>query len=395
MNMDNSRRLLPGWPFFAAEECQAATAVLSSGKVNYWTGPEGRSFESEYASFLGVKHTIAAANGTVTLEMALRALGVGQGDEVVVTPRTFIASISCVVAVGARPVFADVERESGNISAETVVRVLSPRTKAVIPVHLGGWPCEMDDLLKLSADRGFAIVEDCAQAHGATYRGRPVGTFGRVNSFSFCQDKIITTGGEGGLISTDDMDLWERMWSLKDHGKSYDACFRRQWPPGFRWLHEGFGTNHRMTEMQAAIGRVALRKLPDWTRIRRHHAERYDACLRGFPCVRVPKLPAHIGHARYKYYCYVEPSAFREGWTRDRIMSEISALGVPCFSGSCSEVYLEKAFELSGFRPAHRLPMAKELGDTSLMFLVHPTLSDEDVAWSCERIANVLGRASS
>lgn len=391
--MIQERRSLPGWPSFASDEREAVTSVLVSGRVNYWTGPEGKAFENEYASAIGVKHAIAAANGTVTLEMALQALGIGPGDEVVVTPRTFIASISCVVTAGARPVFADVDRDSGNITAETVARVLSERTKAVIPVHLGGWPCELDSLSRLAAAHRLDILEDCAQAHGATYRGRSVGSIGRVNSFSFCQDKIITTGGEGGLVTTDDTALWERMWSLKDHGKSFDACFRRQWPPGFRWLHEGFGTNHRMTEMQAAIGRIALRKLPEWTRVRRRHSDRISARLGQFPCVRVPEVPPHIEHARYKYYAYVRPEALRDGWSRDRVMNEIAALGVPCFSGSCSEVYLEKAFDRPGFRPADRLPVARDLGETSLMFLVHPTLSDDDIGWSCDRIAQVLRSA--
>ncbi|MBI5692949.1 MAG: DegT/DnrJ/EryC1/StrS aminotransferase family protein [Verrucomicrobia bacterium] len=393
MDSITKSRPLPGWPQFGEEEISATVAVLRSGKVNYWTGGICKEFEAQYAANLGVKHTISAANGTVTLEMALLALGIGPGDEVVVTPRTFMASISCVVTVGARPVFADIERESGNLSAETVARALTPKTKAVIPVHLGGWPCEMDALMQLAADRRIAVIEDCAQAHGATYRGRAIGSIGHVNSFSFCQDKIITTGGEGGLLATNDSALWEKLWSLKDHGKSFDACFRRQWPPGFRWLHESFGTNYRMTEMQAAIGREALKKLPEWTRIRQRHSAALSRCLQEFPCIRVPEVPAHMEHARYKYYCYVEAGQLRDGWSRDRVMAEINALGVPCFSGSCSEVYLEKAFDRPGFRPPERLPVARELGETSLMFLVHPTLGDGDVAACCERIAHVLRQA--
>lgn len=385
---------MPGWPSFAEDEIAAAAEVLRSGRVNYWTGSNGKEFEAEYAAALGVPHAIALANGTVSLEMALKALGVGPGDEVVVSPRSFMASVSCVVTVGARPVFADVERDSGNLTAATISAVLTPRTKAVIPVHLAGWPCEMEAIMALAKQRGFWVIEDCAQAHGATYRGRPVGVWGHVGSFSFCQDKIITTGGEGGLLVTANRELWAKLWALKDHGKSYDACFNRQWPPGFRWLHESFGSNYRMTEMQAAIGRIALRKLHGWTATRRRHAARLSDCLRRFAAIRVPAQPAEIQHACYKYYVYVQQGGLRSGWTRDRLMAEIVSAGVPCFSGSCSEIYLEKAIVDAGLAPADRLPVARELGETALMFLVHPTLSDEDLEWSCARIAGVLGNAS-
>ena len=386
-------RQLPVWPYFGEEEISAAVEVLRSGKANYWTGTVGKDFENQYASAVGVKHAISAANGTVTLEIALRALGIKVGDDVIVTPRTFMASASCVVMIGARPVFADVDRNTGNITAESVARVLTPQTKAIIAVHLGGWPCEMSEIMQLASERNLAVIEDCAQAHGAIYQGKPVGSMGHINSFSFCQDKIITTGGEGGLITTNDTARWEQLWSLKEHGKSYDACFRRSWPPGFRWLHDSFGSNYRMTEMQAAIGRVALAKLPEWTRIRRRHADSLSKCLMEFPAIRIPAVPSHVGHARYKYYCYVNPVALGSGWTRDRIMAEINLLGVPCYSGSCSEVYLERAFDRPGHRPPARLPVAQELGDTSLMFLVHPTLSDDDVAWACDRISHVIAQA--
>lgn len=386
-------RALPGWPYFDDDEIQATVAVLRSGKVNFWTGQECKAFEAEYARHVGVDHAIAAANGTVTLEMALRALGIGPGDEVIVSPRSFMASVSCVVTVGARPVFADVDRESGNLTAATIEAVLSPRTKAVIPVHLGGWPCEMDAIMALASSRGLTVIEDCAQAHGAAYRERPVGAWGHVGSFSFCQDKIITTGGEGGLIVTSNRELWSRMWSDKEHGKSFDACFHRQWPPGFRWLHEGFGSNYRMTEMQAAIGRIALRKLPTWVERRRRNSAILTETLAQFRGMRNPIPASHVRVSAYKHYCYVRTEALAAGWSRDRIMAEASALGVPCFSGSCSEIYLEKAFDKRGLRPDARLPVAKELGETALMFLVHPTLTDDDIAWIGERVARILRSA--
>ena len=383
----------PGaWPFFADDEIEAAVRVLSSGKVNYWTGQEGRLFEKEFAEFAGCAHSVALANGTVALECALRALGIGPGDEVVTTSRTFIASASCASMLGARPVFADVDRESQNITAESILQVLTPRTKAIVAVHLAGWPCAMDGILALAGERGIKVVEDCAQAHGATYKGRPIGSMGDIAAFSFCQDKIMTTAGEGGMVTTNSAGLWGAMWSLKDHGKSYDAVYLREHAPGFRWLHESFGTNWRLTEVQSAIGRLQLRKLPLWVKTRRKHAALLSACFAELPGLRVTTPPEPVGHSYYKYYAFVDSEALRAGWTRDRILAEIVALGIPCFSGSCSEIYIEKAFP-AAWRPASRLPVARELGETSLMFLVHPTLTDEDLAHTCDAVRQVMRAA--
>ncbi len=382
------------WPFFAEDEIAAAEAVLRSGKVNYWTGEEGRAFEREFAAWCGVRHAVAVANGTVALELALHALDVGPGDEVVVPPRTFLATASAVVMRGARPVFADVDPVSGTITAENIEKVLTPDTRAVIPVHLAGWPCDMDPIMELAEARGLKVIEDCAQAHGARYRGRPVGSLGHAAAFSFCQDKIMTTGGEGGMLVTDSVEAWERAWAYKDHGKSYLAVYEREHPPGFRWLHESFGTNWRMTEMQAAIGRLQLRKLPEWSEIRRRNAAILSDGFRRIPALRVEEPADHLQHAWYKYYVYVRPERLRRGWSRDRIMEEINGAGVPCFSGSCSEIYREKAFEKSGLVPQQPLPVARELGETTLMFLVHPTLERADMERTRQVVEEVLSRAS-
>lgn len=381
------------WPVFSAEEAQAVARVLASGRVNYWTGQECRTFEREFAAWGGVPHAVALANGTLALDVALRALGVGPGDDVIVTPRTFMASVSCVVNAGARPVFADVDLDSGNLCAETVRAVLTPATKAVLCVHLAGWPCEMDGLLALARERGLRIIEDCAQAHGARYRGRSVGAIGDIGAWSFCQDKIISTGGEGGMVTTHDRALWSRMWSYKDHGKSWDAVYERSHPPGFRWVHESFGTNWRMLEMQGAIGRIQLGRLASWTSRRRAIAERIAATCRDFAALRVPTVPAHMEHAYYRLYAYVRPDRLAAGWSRDRIVEAVKAEGVPLYQGSCSEVYLEKAFDGTGLRPAQRLPHARALGETSLMFLVHPTLTDDEVDRTCRAVAKVMDAA--
>lgn len=384
----------PPWPYFAEDEIAAASAVLKSGRVNYWTGQEGRRFEEEFARFAGCRYAIALANGTLALELALYALGIGPGDEVIVTSRTFIASASCAVMRGAVPVPADVDPVSQNITAQTVAAALTPRTKAIIAVHLAGWPCDMDPLLALAQEHGLFVIEDCAQAHGATYKGRPVGSMGDAAAFSFCQDKIMTTGGEGGMLTTNNRDTWEKAWSFKDHGKSYEAVYHRQHPPGFRWLHESFGTNWRLTEMQAAIGRVVLNKLPAWLKQRRSNAAMLNRRFSGIPALRVTIPPEAIEHAYYKYYVFIRPEFLKEGWNRDRIMEAINAEGIPCLSGSCSEIYLEKAFARAGLCPPERLKTAKELGETALMFLIHPTLTEQDMEDVCLAVEKVCGAAT-
>lgn len=381
------------WPWFDADECSVVQRVIASGRVNYWTGTEGRAFESEYAKSVGVRHAIALANGTVALELALRMLGIGPGDEVIVTPRSFMASVSCVVLQGATPVFADVDPSSGNLTAASIEAVLSPRTRAVIPVHLAGWPCEMDAIMELARTRRFHVIEDCAQAHGAEYRGQPVGSFGHAGAFSFCQDKIITTLGEGGLIATDDADLWERAWSFKDHGKTWEAVYERQHGPGFRWVHDRFGTNWRMTEVQAAVGRLQLGKLASWVAKRRHNAALLDGRLAACPAISVPQVPAHVQHAYYKYYFYLQPGALRSAWTRDRLVAEVTRRGVACFAGSCSEIYLERAFAGTGFAPVRTLPNAHALGESSVMLQVHPTLTEEDLHRAADVLLVVLDEA--
>jgi dTDP-4-amino-4,6-dideoxygalactose transaminase len=382
------------WPHFDPEEIEAVEAVLRSGRVNYWTGEQGRLFEGEFAKACGCAYGVAVANGTLALELALRALEIGPGHEVVVTPRSFIASASTAVICGAKPVFADVDPVSQNLTAETIEAVLTPRTRAIIAVHLAGWPCDLQPILELARRRGIALIEDCAQAHGATYNGGPIGSFGDVAAFSFCQDKIMTTGGEGGLVLTNDRRLWQRAWAYKDHGKDYDVVHHRVHPPGFRWLHESFGSNWRLTEMQAAIGRAQLRKLPRWLERRRRSADMLTDFFQTQPALRVTKPPPHVGHAYYKYYAFVRPERLKPGWDRDRIVAAVVAESVPCFSGSCSEIYHEKAFVRAAIGPAAALPVAKVLGDTSLMFLVHPTLGDEDMVRTCRAVEKVLAEAT-
>ena len=382
------------WPSFTQEEADAVSRVILSNKVNYWTGTEGREFEKEFASWADSKYAIALGNGTLALDLALKALNIGAGDEVITTPRTFLASASSIVTSGAAPVFADVDLNSQAITADSIKAVLTPKTKAVIVVHLAGMPAEMDEIMALSKEHGFYVIEDCAQAHGAKYKGRSVGSIGHIGAWSFCQDKIMTTGGEGGMVTTNSKELWSTMWSYKDHGKSFDAIYNREHPPGFRWLHESFGTNWRMTEMQAAIGRIQLKRMANWSAKRQAYGALLDNAADSFDCVRLVNVPKHIEHAKYKHYMFIKPECLANDWNRDRIVNEIVERGVPCFQGSCSEVYLEKAFDDTPWRPKKRLPNAVQLGETSIMFLVHPTLTESEIGKTAQIINEVLVLAS-
>ncbi|WP_312331655.1 DegT/DnrJ/EryC1/StrS family aminotransferase [Acinetobacter variabilis] len=380
------------WPSFTQEEADAVSQVLLSNKVNYWTGQECREFEKEFAQFAGTQYAVALANGTVALDVALKALGIGAGDDVIVTSRTFLASASSIVTAGANPIFADVEMDSQNISRRTIEAVLTPNTKAIICVHLAGWMCDMDPIMQLASDKGLYVIEDCAQAHGARYKGKSAGSIGHVAAWSFCQDKIMTTGGEGGMVTTNDENLWKKMWSYKDHGKNFDSIYNKQHPPGFRWLHDSFGTNWRMMEMQAVIGRIQLKKMSEWTAQRNANMEKIYAAFADSPYFTVHRPSDDYVHAAYKCYVQVNTDALPEGWSRDQIMTEINAEGIPCFSGSCSEVYLEHAFDGTPWRPKERLKNAQKLGETSLMFLVHPTLTENNIQTTKDVIQQVISR---
>ena len=382
---------MPSWPSYDEEQVAVAARILRSGKVNYWTGDECRRFEGEFAAYHGVAHAVALANGTIALELALRVLGIGVGDEVIVTPRSFFASVSSIVLAGAEPVFAEVDEASQVITPESVAAVITRRTKAIVAVHLAGWPCDMPAIMQLARQHRLKVIEDCAQAHGARIDGQLVGTFGDVAAFSFCQDKIITTAGEGGMLLTNDADLWSAAWAFKDHGKSWDRVRAGDHPPGFRWLHETFGTNWRLTEIQGAIGRIQLRSLETWVARRRGHATRLADGLRDLEGLRVPEPPPNLSHAFYKFYAFVRPDRLRAGWDRDAILDALSAEGIPGLSGSCPEMYREVAFK---GRPIPVLPIAQELGQTSLMLPVHPTLEPSDIDDMIAAVRKVMAHAT-
>jgi dTDP-4-amino-4,6-dideoxygalactose transaminase len=371
------------WPFYAEDEIAAVATVLRSGKVNQWTGPDVAAFERACTERFGGGHGIALANGSLALELALRAFGIGPGDEVIVTPRSFVASSFCTMLVGATPVFADVDGDSGVLTPEGIEPVLTDRTRAIIPVHLAGWPADMPAIMALAAGRGIRVIEDCAQAQGSTIDGRSVGSFGDAAAFSFCQDKIISTGGEGGFVSFKDEQAWDWAWSFKDHGKNRRRALGPATNPGqFRWLHDQVGTNWRMTGPQAAIGLVQLGKLDEWREARTVNAQTWIDALSGVRGLRIPQPGPRFRHAFYKLYVYVDAGAS----ARDEILRRATSEELRVFSGSCSEMYREKAFE--GF-PASDCPVARRLGETSLMVEVHPTLRRDLLQRRAERLAAI------
>lgn len=379
------------WPTFDEEQVDAVARVLRSGKVNYWTGNEGRSFERDFAEYLGLEHAVFVANGTLALELAIQALDLPPGSEVITTPRTYIASSSSIVRSGLRPVFVDIDPESGNVTPESIEAAVTPDTSAVLVVHLGGWPADMPGIRSVCDRHNLRLIEDCAQAHGAMIGDRHVGTFGDVAAWSFCQDKIISTGGEGGMIATNSDALWRRIWAAKDIGRSYEAVYEREHPPGFRWLHESFGTNARGTEMQAAIGRIQYRRLAQWREERTVNATALAGQLAQLPGVHVP-LPAEgLTGAYYRLYAYLDLGMLGQGWTRDDVIEWITRTHqVPVFSGSCSEIYREKAFSDAGLAPREPLPTAARMTDTSLAFLVHPGLTTTDMALVGNAVADAV-----
>ena len=360
---------LPPWPVFEADELAAVEAVLRSGRVNYWTGDQCKLFERAWSDQHGGMHSLAMANGSLTLDTALRVLGVGAGDEVIVSPRSYVASAMCAVLAGATPVFADVDAESGNMTVASMEAVRTSRTKACIPVHIAGWPCDMPAISAWAAQHGIHIIEDCAQAHGAHIGGRSVGTWGVFSSWSFCQDKIMTTGGEGGMLCTPDLRLWKQAWQYSQHGKDYDLAHSKAAEPGFRWLVQHHGTNLRMTEMQAAIGLCQLRKLDEWVARRARNSAIMQEAIRGLRGLRVPAPPA--GHAHYRCMAFAQAAA-----DRPKLLASLVSAGLQANIGSCSEIYREPIFAQHGIAPKCALPVARALGETSIALLVHHTIDE-------------------
>lgn len=361
------------WPLMNSKMINSVSEVLKSGKLNQWNNSAVKDFEQKFAKYMGCNYAVAVFNGTVALELCIKTLGLKEGDEVIVTPRTFLASASCCAWYGIKPVFVDVDENSQNITLDTIKTAITNKTKAVILVHLAGWPCDLEEICGFCREKGIYTIEDCAQAHGAKYKGKNVGSWGDINAWSFCQDKIVTTGGEGGMITTNCPHLFKRAWSLKDHGKGYDKVFNTEHPPGFRWLHENIGTNWRMMPIQAVIGGHAVDELELWVQHRRKIATLYNDELKNIEGIRLTIPPDYIYHSYYKYYFFLKPERFY--CSRDELIELINKEGVFCQVGSCSEIYKEDA--LKHYAPSNQLHITQKLFKTALLLKCDPSISIE------------------
>ena len=335
------------YPYYPPKLIHKINRTLKSGKVNYWTGNEGVMFEKEFSKYVGNKYSIAVANGSVALELALKALDLKKKDEIIVTPRSFVISASCVINLGLKPVFADVD-QNGNLSIEGIKKSFNKNVKAIIVVHLNGLPCNLNPIIKFTKKNKIKLIEDCSQAHGAKYNNKSVGSFGDISTWSFCQDKIISTGGEGGMISTNNKKIWKKCWSSKDHGKNYYSVFHKKHKLGFKWLHDNYGSNYRMTEFQAVIGRYQLKYLDAQIKKRNKIAEKIINSLKLFwskyNLISEPNFKRDCKkytHAFYRLNFYINIKK------KDKIklLKYLQRKKINCNEGPCPEIYKEKIFK--------------------------------------------------
>jgi perosamine synthetase len=380
----------PRWPLLGPEDVTAVAEVLDSGKLTQLSGRSVADFERAFAEWHGIEHCVATSSGTTAIHAALIALDVGPGDEVIVPAHTFIASATPVLHQGATPVFTDVEERTFCISPDSVRERVTERTKAIIAVHLNGHPADLDALLEIARPRGIAIIEDAAQAHGATYKGRKAGTIGEAGCFSFWEDKIITTGGEGGAIITADPALADRMRRIRHHGEGPVEGERA-------YYHVELGYNYRMTSIQAATGLVQLRKLDEYLIARRRNAAHLSERLGEIPQVEPPFVADYAVHSYYKYICRLRresgPSTrLRTSIDIARFVAAVAAEGLPISRRYPTPLPQQPVFRDAGLAGA-ACPVAERLSGELFMLLVHPTASIadmDDYATAIGKVVSVL-----
>lgn len=359
-----SHRMIPvASPLIGEEEKRAVLEVLESGQLAQ--GEVTAQFEREFARLCGVRHAIATSSGTTALHLALLAHGIGPGDEVITSPFTFIASANSVLFCGAKPVFVDIESDTLNIDPSRIEDAITPRTKAIMPVHLYGNPADMESILSIASRHGLIVIEDAAQAHGATIRGRAVGSFG-TGCFSFYPTKNMTTG-EGGIVTTNDDVIAERVRLLRSHGA-------RQ-----RYHHEILGFNYRMTDIQAAIGLAQLPKLKVWTERRRANAAKLTEMLQDWVIT-----PTHRSWANPVYHQYT----VRIPRGRRELPQKLAERGVGSSVHYPAPVHCQPLYRNLGYRDS--LPLAEQASAEVLSLPVHPALSDDDVVFVAQTVIEVL-----
>lgn len=391
-------------PFYSNKAIKKIGSLLKTGKVNYWTGTECKNFEKEFSRYLGNKYSVALSNGSVALEIALKALNLKKEDKVIVSSRSFVISASCTLNLGLKPIFADVD-DNGNLNFEEIKKVYDNKVKAIILVHLNGLPCDLNPIINFVKKNNIFLIEDCSQAHGAVYKGKKVGSFGDISTWSFCQDKIISTGGEGGMISTNNKKLWLKCWSLKDHGKNYDSVFHKKHKIGFRWHHDYLGSNYRMTEMQAALGRAQLKILDNQIKKRNVIANLYLNGLKSYykkydilkkpnfsflysSKTKVKKLRYKNIHAFYRLNLFINKKKINHL----KLLKQFNQKNINCGVGSCPEIYREKVFRKLKLYPKKRFSNAKLLGETSIVFPIDPNKTLMKVKMEINSIKKILNK---
>ena len=335
------------WPQHSFDEIKKTISILKSGKTNYLYGNEGELFEREFAKFSDTKFAVALSNGTVALDLAIKSLNLKKNSEILVTPRSFIASASCILLNNLKPKFIDVESQSHNISSSHIIKNINKKTSAIICVHLGGMPCNMIEIMQIAKKYNLYVIEDCSQAHGAKINNKSVGSFGDIATWSFCYDKIISTAGEGGMITTNNKKLYEYCWSYKDHGKDrYKYRLSKKVNDGkFKFLHDILGSNYRLTEIQSAIGRIQLKKIKK-NKLRRNNISKLIIQkFKNSKLYSFQKSDFNYEHAYYRLYININkknvlPKVYNLHFIKYLISNKISS-GV----GTSSEIYKEKSFK--------------------------------------------------
>lgn len=343
-------------PLIDEEEIQEVARVLRSGMIA--SGPETKLFEEEFANFVGCTYACAVNNGTSALSLALSASGIKPGDEVITSPLTFVATANSILSCGATPVFADVDDQTFNISPESVRARITDKTKAIIPVHLYGLPCQMEELLSISNHHGLITIGDAAQAHGAGIGNKKIGSIADIECFSFYPTKNMTTG-EGGMVTTNDPELYKLMDSIRNHGRPDSSLGVYE--------HSRFGLNLRLTDIASAIGRVQLKKLPEFNRIRNKNAKILNEKLSSLDGITTPSVPSGMTHAWHQYTIRVRD--------RDDLRGFLKSRGIG--SGSYYPRLIQDYPHLNGF--SSDCPRAEEIVNQVISLPIHAGLTEEEV----------------
>ena len=371
------------WPNYDSKIINKIINILKSGRTNYLIGKEGSKFEKNFSKFYNIKYTNVVANASLGLELSLLSLNLKKGDEVIVTPRSYHSSVSSIIRAGLTPIFADIDRYSMNICPKSIEKNISKKTKAIICVHLYGMPCDMKKINKLCTKFKLKVIEDCSQAHGTKISKKYVGSFGDISVFSFCQDKIISTGGEGGMIATNNKKLHNKIWSLKEIGKNKTKYHKvDNSSNNFPYLHDSIGTNARITEIQSCIGNYQLNKLKNYIRRRNLNAMIYYEKLKKCKYLIIPKFSSNITHSYYRYTVIINDKLIK----RSLLMKNLKMEGVECNVGGCPTIYDEKYFKKNFRINKNNFPNTEYLKDKTISFIVDQTVDKKEI----RKVCNIL-----